>query len=340
MNVGDRQQRGFTLVELLVVIAIIAILVALLLPAVNSAREAARRTQCMNHIRQITLAAINHESAQRSLPAGGWGWHWVGDADRGFGRDQPGGWVFNSLPFFEENSAYDAVRDGDKENSTTPQMDAARRLVVSPLSMMNCPSRRSTKPYPKPIDGTYIARNASRNPATENLAGRTDYCINAGDGIVQRNRPTQLINENGAGPNSLRATDIANYNWIEKKTPTPWIFNGVCFERSVIKLKHIPDGTSKTYMIVEKYMNVTNYENGQDGGDNETWCTGFNNDNYRISGVQPLRDRVNYADARAMGSAHASGFFASMCDGSVQFYEFEIDLATHMQNSVRNNSKN
>jgi prepilin-type N-terminal cleavage/methylation domain-containing protein len=338
MKANFPQRRGFTLVELLVVIAIIAILVALLLPAVNSAREAARRTQCMNHIRQVTLAAINHESAQRSLPAGGWGWHWVGDADRGFGPDQPGGWIFNSLPFFEETSAYEAVRDGDRENTTPRQMDAARLIVVSPLSMMNCPSRRSTKPYPKPVDGTYIARNASRNPANNNLAGRTDYAINAGDGIVQKNLPNQVLNENGAGPNSMRPADINNYQWIEKKSP-PWIFNGVCFERSAIKLKHIPDGTSKTYMIVEKYINPANYENGNDGGDNETWCTGFNNDNYRVSGVVPRQDRMGQAEARAMGSAHAAGFFASMCDGSVQFYEYEIDMITHRANSNRRDSK-
>ncbi len=91
-------------------------------------------------------------------------------------------------------------------------------------------------------------------------------------------------------------------------------------------------------MIVEKYINPTNYENGNDGGDNETWCTGFNNDNYRVAGIQPRQDRLGQAEARAMGSAHAAGFFASMCDGSVQFYEYEIDLITHKANSNRRDS--
>ena len=204
---------------------------------------------------------------------------------------------------------------------------------------MNCPSRRSVRAYPKPVDGTFVANNASRNPAGSNLAGRTDYAMNAGDGIVQANRPTQIVNENGAGPSSLRDTDIRNYSWIEKKSPTPWIFNGVCFERSVIRLKNIPDGMSKTYMIVEKYINPENYETGEDGGDNETWCTGFNNDNYRVAGIVPRQDRRKIAEARAMGSSHPSGFHASMCDGSVQIVEYEIDLIMHKANANRRDSK-
>src|SRR5215471_3702209 len=100
-------RRGFTLVELLVVIAIIGVLVALLLPAVQAARESARRMQCQNNLKQFGLAFQNHNDMLGHLPTDGWGYFWVGDPDLGFGIDQPGGWTFNILPYCEQKAIYD-----------------------------------------------------------------------------------------------------------------------------------------------------------------------------------------------------------------------------------------
>src|SRR5690348_10720611 len=95
-------RRGFTLVELLVVIAIIGILIALLLPAVQAAREAARRVQCTNHLKQLGLGFMVHHDQQKHFPTGGWGYMWVCDADRGLDKRQPGGWGYTVLPFTEQ----------------------------------------------------------------------------------------------------------------------------------------------------------------------------------------------------------------------------------------------
>jgi len=132
--------RGFSLVELLVVITIIGILVALLLPAVQAAREAARRAQCTNHLKQIALGFLQHEEKQKFLPTGGWSYNMVGDPDRGFGIHQPGGWDFSVLPYVEQLALYN-LGSGAAQGSAAQSAAFAQR-IQTPLAVMNCPTRR------------------------------------------------------------------------------------------------------------------------------------------------------------------------------------------------------
>jgi prepilin-type N-terminal cleavage/methylation domain-containing protein len=315
-------KRAFTLVELLVVIAIIGILVALLLPAIQAARESARRIQCSNNLKQLSLAAANHHDVARHFPTGGWGWWWVGDPDRGFGKDQPGGWAFNLMPFTEEANAYKIASDGDPKTDTVRQKEAMREVIDKPLSLLGCPSRRGgARSFPKPVDGKFYAYNAA-DAVGAPMAGRGDYAINCGD---------RFNNELDGGPTGLAGA--ATYKWLATplgRNPAGAVFvTGVSFQRSEVAIRHITDGTSQTFLIGEKYLNPADYETGLDGADNETWCTGFNNDNFRSTVSLPAPDTYGVSKSTNFGGVHSGIFYMSYCDGHVEPISYDIELAVY-----------
>lgn len=329
----EREKRGrtagFTLVELLVVIAIIGALVALLLPAVQAAREAARRSTCANNMKQLALAAQLHHDAQKTLPTGGWGYEWAGDADRGHGRNQPGGWTFNVLPYMEQQALWRGAGDGDFEKLSQAQLTGTLRVLRSMVPHWWCPSRRPQNLFTN-LSGSYFAHNAARSTDGRNLAARTDYAACAGDRSANETNKFPL-NSEGAVVADYSAAK--NYAWLtnEAGQGSNGIegYNGVCFQRSEISLRQVTDGSSQTYFVGEKYMAPNGYETGADVGDNESWGTGFNNDVNRSASEQPLQDRWNYENFSAFGSPHVSGFFAGFCDGHVETIAFDVDLKVH-----------
>ncbi len=302
---------GFTLVELLVVIAIIGVLVALLLPAVQSAREAARTAECKNNLKQIGLAFQNHLTTQGHYPTGGWGPHWVGDPLRGFGVDQQSGWVFNILPYIEQGALRSLPDDGDAATITAQQKSNAAKMIQTPLSVMNCPSRRRATTYPYVLGASWNTYDAD---VTTQVA-RSDYAVNAGG-----NAP-----DNGGGyPSSYAAA--ATFNW-----PSNTQHTGVSFYRSLVRQAHVRDGVSSTYAVGEKNLMPDHYTTGSNGADNHSMFQGSDWDIQRWAGPSsPLRrDQPGVDSYSSFGSAHAAGVNFVMCDGSVHTVHYGIDDDIH-----------
>jgi prepilin-type N-terminal cleavage/methylation domain-containing protein len=301
---------GFSLVELLVVIAIIGILVALLLPAVQSAREAARRLQCQNNLKQLGLGGHLNLERIGHFPAGGWGHQWVGDADQGPGRQQPGGWVYNSLPYVEQQALHDlsAGVTGSAESA------ANVLLVQTPVPVFNCPSRRRSKMFVDFYNYSMFNCSAVKGRA------RTDYAGNAG---------TPGSVPHGGGPGSLAAGIALGEAPIQ---------DGVIYERSTTEISAVSDGSSNTMLLGEKYLNPEDYESGKNGGDNEGQYTGNNNDVCRVGNAQllPLQDRNGYGAYDMFGSVHPNGCYFMRCDGSVVSINYNIDGETYRRLLSRN----
>ncbi|TWT86195.1 Fimbrial protein precursor [Pseudobythopirellula maris] len=308
---AGRLAAGFTLVELLVVIAIIGILVALLLPAVQAARESARLSQCKNNLAQMGKGLMNYESTYGHFPAG---WD-----DRGLA------WSGALLPFIEEQSLYDLLGES-KTSSFVPGLGMVTKVGFSWTNGDNAKVCATNI-------AVYRCPNSQQQPRdNQGIEGRspTEYgaCVSS---LVTCDNTAAGCVVTGTVGISQQLTD----------------HNGMFFQESNVKFAEIIDGSSKTIAVGERH---TDFDTVLDGNSMDFWHTGSpqisNSNNEWSELVASTQAPLNYwADATAngrhveiaFGSWHAfRGAQFVYADGSVHLVSDNIEEDVYVALGSRN----
>jgi len=333
---AHRRTSGFTLIELLVVIAIIAVLIALLLPAVQSAREAARRAQCVNNLKQIGLGMHNYESSNSSFPQGTRGCCW-------------GTWLIPLLPFVEQQALFNAWNSAGN-NSGQAGYDADSFRYAGPANITVTSTRISA--YMCPSDG--------------NNTSTTGIGVDLGNGLVQVTSQNYVVNfgnitmQQGSydGSNFVPyyIDNGITYNFLgapfgDVGAPLPDITagSGQGATSGIVRIASISDGLSNTMMVSETVVGVTGSHYDLRGFSHWAYggtFSGFLTPNtskpdlmqaegycmydaqYRIN--PPCVAGPNGMVMSAARSKHSGGVNVAMCDGSVKFIKNSVSQPTFM----------
>jgi prepilin-type N-terminal cleavage/methylation domain-containing protein len=341
-----RNQRGFTLIELLVVIAIIAVLIALLLPAVQQAREAARRTQCKNNLKQLGLALHNyHDVTGTTFPSG------YIDFNAGTTNTAGWGWMVMLLPQLDQASLFNQFGSSSVNPNfatglwgmTTATTTGPVKNVITPLL---CPS---DAPPARTVDIEMI-NIFTPTITTPNPCGRTNYFGNAGVDPAW----SPVTSPNGVTPgvfgtiysdvNLINVGAIGTYiNPMPPRGHSPTTttvtvnyFRGVFGDNSKVGFRDMADGSSNTILVGERYSPNGQYPNERGDG---VWMgasdgeTAYGQGNVLGEASLPINWNVTSRSPRpyttGYGSLHVGGCHFLMGDGAVRFINQNVDLQTY-----------
>jgi prepilin-type N-terminal cleavage/methylation domain-containing protein/prepilin-type processing-associated H-X9-DG protein len=302
---------AFTLVELLVVIAIIGVLVALLLPAVQAARESARRMRCANNLKQLALACHDHEQSQGTLPRGGTepGLPVPAGANDESCCGENGSywsWIARLLPYIEQDNLY---RQANIPINTIGQ---SKTQIATPLQIVFCPSSNATAKLTMP--------NQADFPANSVIVAVTNYKGNQGSNWDVG----QWINIRfGSVREGMREGDGVLFRNDARALPK-------------LRLNQITDGTSNTFLIGEvipevEIRNSWAYTNGAYA----TCAIPLNAKDANHQWFPPGQWQNNYS----FRSRHAGGAQFAYCDGSVRWVNDTIPLQTYRAIATRENGE-